>query len=484
MSKQIMPEAWASAKLGDLCVKTEKRKPEGNFIYIDINAIDNKNQIVSNPKKLASKDAPSRARKVVVPDDIIFSTVRPYLKNIAIVPELESQIVSTAFCVLRTPTMDIRYVFNYVRSDQFLILIEPHQKGASYPAVTDKILLEQTIPIPPLGEQRRIVAKIESTQEKIRAIETNMSRAEELIGTYREALLQRAFRGQLVPQNPNDEPVCELLKRIQADCEMTDRKKKKKDDLPPIKPNEIPFEIPKAWEWVRLGSISRKIVDGTHHTPKYKTSGVHFISAKDMNDGVISFENTKFISVQEHSELIKRSHPEKGDVLCTKSGTIGRTAVVPGNCPPFSIFESVALIKPELGIDSNYLELSISRYVNSHAGAGRVKGAAVKHFHLEDLREAIIPLPPMNEQIRIAKEFLLQDQRILSLKTMINKTNVLSALLRREILRSAFAGKLVVQVESEGTGQELLRCLSAKASEEKTQSGSKPTKRQRERENT
>ncbi len=90
-------------------------------------------------------------------------------------------------------------------------------------------------------------------------------RAEELISKYREALLQKAFRGELVPQDPNDEPASKLLERIRADrAKQNDGKKRKKDDLPPIKPEEIPFEIPKSWEWVRFGdviSIDAQLVD-------------------------------------------------------------------------------------------------------------------------------------------------------------------------------------------------------------------------------
>ena len=80
---------------------------------------------------------------------------------------------------------------------------------------------------------------------------------------------------------------------------------------------------------VKLNEISSKITDGTHFTPTYVQKGIHFISVKDIHNGKINFEDTKYISVDEHRELIKRCNPEEGDLLITKSGTIGRMAIVP-----------------------------------------------------------------------------------------------------------------------------------------------------------
>jgi len=98
------------------------------------------------------------------------------------------------------------------------------------------------------------------------------------------------------------------------------------------------------WAEIELDEICYKITDGTHHTPNYTSSGVAFISVKDINDNKIDFSKCKYISREQHEALIKRCNPEKNDLLITKSGTIGRMAIVPEK-PEFSLFVSVALIK-------------------------------------------------------------------------------------------------------------------------------------------
>src|SRR5690606_21121448 len=120
--------------------------------------------------------------------------------------------------------------------------------------------------------------------------------------------------------------------------------------------DKYPYEIPKEWKWARLGNIVKNIVDGTHHTPTYTESGVYFVSVKDIRNNQLDLSNTKFISQEEHELLKKRCYPEKGDLLITKSGTIGRTCIVETDIE-FSLFVSVALIKfNNLPLHGGYIE--------------------------------------------------------------------------------------------------------------------------------
>jgi type I restriction enzyme S subunit len=146
----------------------------------------------------------------------------------------------------------------------------------------------------------------------------------------RELILQLAVQGKLVPQDPNDEPAEVLLEKIEAEKKrlMKEGKVKKSKNLPPVEVDEIPYELPDSWEWCYLQEISGHIVDGTHHTPTYLENGIPFISAKDIINGQISFENCKRIPESQYQELIKRCNPQKGDILLTKSGTIGRVSIV------------------------------------------------------------------------------------------------------------------------------------------------------------
>ncbi len=195
------------------------------------------------------------------------------------------------------------------------------------------------------------------------------------------------------------------------------------------------------WIEVELGGICKKITDGTHKTPKYTNDGIHFISVKDIRNQQIDFSNTKFISQEEHDELIKRCHPEEGDILITKSGTIGRLAIVPKAI--FSLFVSVALLKIDKHIiDSKYCLYNIENHINYLDIDKQIKGGLLKNYHLEDLRKAKIPLAPLPEQRAIAAKieqlFSELDNGIANLKAAKSKLEIY----RQAILKKAFEGNL------------------------------------------
>ena len=164
MSKRL-PIGWAHTALVNICKPVEKTKPEETpnqpFIYLDIASIDNKTFRVVAPKSYLGKDAPSRARQKVTSGDTLFSTVRTYLKNIAMVPpEFHGEVASTGFCVLRpADQVSQRFIFHFVLNDEFISRLNPLQRGTSYPAVRDSDVLSQEVPLPPFPEQHRIVAE-------------------------------------------------------------------------------------------------------------------------------------------------------------------------------------------------------------------------------------------------------------------------------------------------------------------------------------
>ena len=143
-----------------------------------------------------------------------------------------------------------------------------------------------------------------------------------------------------------------------------------------------------------LGQLCTRITDGTHQTPLYQDEGVVFISAKNVKDGQLDFADRKYISRQEHDFLTKSSKPVAGDLLLTKSGSLGDAVVIPELDFEFSIFESLALLKPRKDlVDSHYLH----QYIRSPEAAGYfhsiTTGLAVKHLHLGDLRKLRVFLP-------------------------------------------------------------------------------------------
>ncbi|WP_336477323.1 restriction endonuclease subunit S, partial [Escherichia coli] len=175
------------------------------------------------------------------------------------------------------------------------------------------------------------------------------------VDALKQTILQLAVMGKLVPQDPNDEPASELLKRIaQEKAQLVKEGKiKKQKPLPPISDEEKPFELPDGWEYIYLNDICSLITDGTHQTPKYTTEGRPFISAQCVKPFKFMPENCRYVSEEDHNLYIKNRNPEQQDILLSRVGAgIGECAVIDTDLE-FSIYVSTALIKP------------VKKYINS-----------------------------------------------------------------------------------------------------------------------
>lgn len=168
-----LPDGWEWQPLGKVVEKTNNLNPlkDANklWTYIDISSIDRNRLVISDPKDIAGKDAPSRARKQIQKGDVLFATTRPNLKNIALVTQdYSSPVASTGFCVLRADSKVLpSYLFYFITTDFLQNQIEPFVGGASYPAITDSNLKKALIPIPGLSEQKRIVKKLDALLTRI-----------------------------------------------------------------------------------------------------------------------------------------------------------------------------------------------------------------------------------------------------------------------------------------------------------------------------
>ncbi|WP_217970022.1 restriction endonuclease subunit S [Bacteroides acidifaciens] len=223
---------------------------------------------------------------------------------------------------------------------------------------------------------------------------------------------------------------------------------------------EIPFEIPKGWEWCRFSAIYRLLTDGTHKTPKYTESGVPFISVKDMSSGKLSFSNTKCISEEEHKILSARCCPEYGDLLISKVGTTGIPLIIDTD-KEFSIFVSLALIKffPNY-IDSKFLIHLINSPLIQEQVKRDTRGVGNKNWILTAISNTLLAIPPLVEQKRIVSKI----EEIMPIADKYEKSQeILDRLnaeifdkLKKSVLQEAIQGKLVPQIVNEGTARELL----------------------------
>ncbi|MDX9789420.1 MAG: restriction endonuclease subunit S [Candidatus Kapabacteria bacterium] len=201
-----LPKGWEWKTLKEITnkvakVKRKEMSSKDEFIYLDIGGINNENNKIDSYKTYKWIEAPSRAQQIVKFGDILFSTVRTYMKNIAVVDKekFNNQIASSGFTVLRAnDNMDYKYVFYNLISDIFLNPLNELQTGSSYPAVRDSDVLSQKINVPPLSEQHLIVQEIESrlsvADKMAETISESLQKAEAL----RQSILKKAFSGKLV----------------------------------------------------------------------------------------------------------------------------------------------------------------------------------------------------------------------------------------------------------------------------------------------
>jgi type I restriction enzyme S subunit len=297
------------------------------------------------------------------------------------------------------------------------------QYGSAIPYIKLGNLENFLVPMTSYKEQERIVAEIEKFEPLIAEYDKLEQQAtkldNEIYDNLKKSILQYAIQGKLVPQDPNDEPASVLLARIRAEKKAQLGKKYVESYIYKGDDNcyyehingknvditeEIPFDLPSSWEWCRLKNLIVSLTDGTHSTPKYTASGVHFISVKDVSSGKLSFDNTKYISLDEHNELKKRCNPQKGDILLTKVGTTGIPVLIDSDIE-FSLFVSVALIKfSHENIIPDYLIYLLKSPLVQEQAAENTRGVGNKNWVLSDIEKTLLVLPPLAEQKRIVKK--------------------------------------------------------------------------------
>ncbi|WP_368924130.1 restriction endonuclease subunit S [Comamonas aquatica] len=220
----------------------------------------------------------------------------------------------------------------------------------------------------------------------------------------RELILTLAVQGKLVPQDPADEPASVLLQKIRAEKDrlIAEGKIKKNKPLAAIAEEEKPFDLPVGWEWVRLGSVAKKITDGTHHSPASFSSGdFKYLSAKNIKTWGIDLSDVTYVPTAVHDEIYARCDPEVGDILFIKDGATTGILTINTLAEPFSLLSSVGVIKPSCGLTSEWLARVMRSPYFYSAMRAEMTGVAITRVTLSKLHVALLPLPPLAEQSRI-----------------------------------------------------------------------------------
>ena len=283
----------------------------------------------------------------------------------------------------------------------------------------------------------------------------------------KNSILQLAVQGKLVEQRAEEGTARELLEQIKLEKDqlIKDKKIKRSKPLPEITEEEIPFEIPESWEWVRLEDICTKLVDGDHNPPKgvdEKTDYIMASSTNINNNTIVDIEKIRYLTQDIFEKENERTQATDGDIFFTSVGTLGRSCVYKGGYN-ICFQRSVSVIRTlilnyylKYTFDSAYFQYKINR---------EATGTAQKGFYLKQLAMSLIPLPPLEEQHRIVAKI----EEILPYIDQYDKAYMKLELfnkkfpedMKKSILQMAMQGKLVEQRPEEGTADELYEQIVA-----------------------
>jgi len=471
-----LPRGWVWTRLGEICEEVEKTYPKINpndeFLYLDIASIDNQQQKIIQPKRYRGKDAPSRARQVVHSGDILFSTVRTYLKNIAMVNEAyDGQIASTGFCVIRASNgVNNRFIFSLTQTDEFLNPLTQLQRGTSYPAVRDSDVLAQFVPLPPLREQQRIVAKIEELFTKLDAGVAALQKVKAQLKRYRQAVLKHAFEGKLTAawreaHKGELEPASVLLERIRAEraktatvgahsCAPSTRASRAKAPRPyTVDTSSLP-RLPDGWVWTKLEEIGKIAAGGTPSTKNADNFGgeIPWLTPADLSD-------------------FKGKYIERGKRNLTQKGLAGSSAVLlPAGTVLFSSrapIGYVAIASNSISTNQGFKNLIpfdgvfnefVFYYLKSskELAESYASGTTFLEISATKFAQLPIPLPPLAEQHKIVEEIERRFSIADEVEKVVEQSLKQAERLRQSILKRAFEGKLVPQDPNDEPAEKLL----------------------------
>ena len=298
-------------------------------------------------------------------------------------------------------------------------------KGIGIQGLSANALHALLFPLPPLSEQKRIVSKIKESEpliEKYADIEKHLDKLNtEFPDQLHKSILQMAVQGKLVPQDPTDEPASVLLERIRAEKEQLIKagkiKRDKHESIIFRRDNshyekrgfeevciddELPFEIPENWCWSRLSALCKSISDGDHQPPPQVLSGVPFVVISNVSSGKIDLTDTRFVPHDYYENLHESRIPCRDDILFTVTGSYG--IVIPVDTEDAFCFQRhIALLKP-LQITTEFLSAWLKTPMVYEQCKHCATGTAQKTVGLNSLKNILIPIPPINEQVRILEQ--------------------------------------------------------------------------------
>ena len=297
------------------------------------------------------------------------------------------------------------FLMMYLDTPLFFSEIQKYNNGTAQPNLAANCLEQFLFPLPPLAEQKRIVAQIEELLPYLDRYEKAWNRLEEFNRRFpadmQKSILQMAIQGKLVEQRPEEGTGEELYRQIQAEKQALIKagRIKKEKPLPEIAEDEVPFEIPEGWKWVRLSQIISVLGDGIHGTPAFDEIGdYYFVNGNNLAKGHIVFKaDTKKVSFNEYE---KHKKPlDMNTILISINGTIGNYAFYAGE--PIILGKSACYFSVLAGVNKEYICHLINTKFFMDYAVKEATQTTIKNVSLKVMRMLPVPLPPIAEQKRI-----------------------------------------------------------------------------------
>ncbi len=453
--EEDLPEGWEIKKLKDITKKVPTIKPESEperiFGYVDISSIDNETNQIVDFKKIRGEDAPSRARQSIQPNDVLFSNVRTYLRNIAIVPDdLDVQVCSTGFTILRSNGSIVpKFLFYYTLTNDFINGVTPQQTGSQYPATTDRVVKDATIPLPPLAEQQRIVARVEALLTHVNAARERLSRVPLIMKRFRQAVLAAACSGRLTDgwreANPDVETASLLVEKIIKSHNNDVKAFGGKAGTPTEGVHDISeVEIPDSWTICELKYLSKpgkSITYGILKPGQDIQNGIPYIRVADFPNNKLNLKAIRR-TTPEIAANYKRSTLSTDDLLLSIRGTVGRVCHIPQELNGGNITQDSVRISVHDSISRKYIELYLQTPSVQKRFESAIKGVAIRGVNVGDVRVLQVALPPLAEQHEIVRRVGLLFERVDAFDREVVLASRRCERLTQALLGKAFAGKL------------------------------------------
>lgn len=477
IAKYKKPESWALVSLEEITlpivrVNREYQPAQEYFKYIDIETVDNVNYKLKEAKVYTWGNAPSRAQQVVKTDDILFATIRPYLKNIATIPqESNGAIASSGFCIIRPFLVNPRYIFHYILNQSFIDSVNKFAKGTSYPAVTSKIILEQKIPLPPLEQQDRIVSRIEELFSELDNGVTTLKKAYKQLEVYKQASFKNAFEGKFTQswrkENKSQYQIYKWIKKKKEEeyaskIETWDKKLKayikggkkgKKPIKPPIIKSVEPFlesqlvsfpKLPQSqWKWIKLNEITLGVEYGSS-AKSVKTGKVPVLRMGNIQNGIFDWGDLVFTN---STSEISKYQLHKEDVLFNRTNSpelVGKSAVYNGEQNAIFAGYLIRINHIKTIIRAKYINYYLnSPFAKKYGNSIKTDGVNQSNINGEKLINYPIPICTLEEQDLIIQELDSRITLVDNLEKAITRGLQKIEIFKSSILRKAFEGDLV-----------------------------------------